>query len=70
MSAASIDRSWHRAKASDAIKGKSTTKPSPLLRSSIKIRKAATRSRPHRGFRARLRRELRSVADSASSPAP
>ena len=40
MSAASIDRYLRPAKAKDHIKGKSTTKPSPLLRSSVKIRKA------------------------------
>jgi hypothetical protein len=40
MSAASIDRYLRPAKAKDQIKGKSTTKPSPLLRSSVKIRKA------------------------------
>ena len=41
MSAASIDRYLKPAKAKDQIKGVSTTKPSPLLRSSIKIRKAS-----------------------------
>src|ERR1043166_4238361 len=41
MSAASIDRYLRPVKAKDQIKGKSTTKPSPLLRSSVKIRKAA-----------------------------
>jgi hypothetical protein len=40
MSAASIDRYLRPVKAKDQIKGKSTTKPSPLLRSSVKIRKA------------------------------
>ena len=40
MSAASIDRYLKPAKATDQIRGVSTTKPSPLLRSSIKIRKA------------------------------
>jgi len=43
MSAASIDRYLRPAKATDQIKGVATTKPSPLLRSSIKIRKAGTR---------------------------
>jgi hypothetical protein len=38
ISPASIDRYLRPAKAKDQIKGKSTTKPSPLLRSSIKIR--------------------------------
>lgn len=49
MSAASIDRYLKPAKATDQIRGVSTTKPSPLLRSSIKIRRAAQRSRPSRG---------------------
>lgn len=40
MSAASIDRYLEPAKAKDRIKGVATTKPSPRLRSSIKIRKA------------------------------
>jgi hypothetical protein len=41
MSAASIDRYLKPAKATDQLRGKSTTKPSPLLRSSIKIHSAA-----------------------------
>ena len=40
MSAASIDRYLAPARAKDAIGGVSTTKPSPLLRSSIAIRRA------------------------------
>jgi hypothetical protein len=40
MSSATIDRYLRGAKSRDQIKGKSTTRPSPLLRSSIKIRKA------------------------------
>ena len=40
MSAASIDRYLAPARATDQIRGASTTKPSPLLRSSIHIRKA------------------------------
>ena len=38
MSAASIDRYLKPAKATDQIRGVTTTKPSPLLRSAIKIR--------------------------------
>jgi hypothetical protein len=38
MSPASIDRYLKPAKATDQIKGAATTKPSPLLRSAIKIR--------------------------------
>ena len=41
MSAASVDRYLAPAKATDQLRGKSTTKPSPLLRSSITIRKSA-----------------------------
>jgi len=40
MSAATIDRYLAPAKAKDQVKGKTTTKPSPLLRSSVKVRKA------------------------------
>jgi len=50
MSAASIDRYLAPAKAKDAIKGKSTTKPSPLLRNSIKIRKADDEAETEPGF--------------------
>lgn len=49
MSSATIDRYLRPAKARDQIKGKSTTKASPLLRSSVKIRKATDRSRHLRG---------------------
>lgn len=50
MSAATIDRYLKAAKATDAIKGVSTTKPSPLLRSSIKIRKAGDEVEAEPGF--------------------
>ena len=50
MSAASIDRYLAPAKASDQIRGVSTTKPSPLLRSSIKIRKAGDEVEAEPGF--------------------
>lgn len=50
MSSASIDRYLAPAKAKDQIKGKSTTKPSPLLRSSIKIRKAGDEVEAEPGF--------------------
>jgi hypothetical protein len=50
MSAASIDRYLRPAKAKDQIKGKSTTKPSPLLRSSVKIRKATDEVETSPGF--------------------
>lgn len=50
MSAASIDRYLAGARATDQIKGKSTTKPSPLLRSSIKIRKAGDEVESEPGF--------------------
>jgi hypothetical protein len=50
MSAASIDCYLKGAKASDQIKGISTTKPSPLLRSSIKIRKAGDEVEAEPGF--------------------
>lgn len=50
MSAASIDRYLKPAKAKDAIGGVSTTKPSPLLRSSIKIRKAGGEVEDEPGF--------------------
>ena len=50
MSAASIDRYLRPAKATDRIKGVTTTKPSPLLRSSIKIRKAGDEVEAEPGF--------------------
>jgi hypothetical protein len=50
MSSASIDRYLAPAKASDQIRGVSTTKPSPLLRSSIKIRKAGDEVEAEPGF--------------------
>ena len=50
MSAASIDRYLRGAKASDQIKGVSTTKPSPLLRSAIKVRKAGDEVEAEPGF--------------------
>jgi len=50
MSPASIDRYLKPAKATDQIRGVSTTKPSPLLRSSIKIRKAGDEVEAEPGF--------------------
>lgn len=50
MSPASIDRYLKPAKATDQIKGASTTKPSPLLRSAIKIRKAGDEVEAEPGF--------------------
>jgi hypothetical protein len=50
MSAASIDRYLKSAKATDQIRGVSTTKPSPLLRSSIKVRKAGDEVEAEPGF--------------------
>lgn len=50
MSAASIDRYLRPAKATDQIRGVSTTKPSPLLRSSIQIRRAGDEVEAEPGF--------------------
>ncbi len=50
MSAATIDRYLKGAKATDQIRGVSTTKPSPLLRSSIKVRKAGDEVETEPGF--------------------
>ncbi|MBX9719481.1 MAG: integrase, partial [Microbacteriaceae bacterium] len=50
MSAATIDRYLAPAKAKDCIKGKITTKPSPLLRSLVKIRKATDEIEAAPGF--------------------
>jgi len=50
MSAATIDRYLKPARAKDQIKGKSMTKPSPLLRYSIKIRKAGDEVEAEPGF--------------------
>lgn len=50
MSSASIDRYLKPAKATDQIRGVSTTKPSPLLRSSIAIRRAGDEVEAEPGF--------------------
>jgi hypothetical protein len=50
MSAATIDRYLAPVKAKDQVKGKSTTNPSPLLRSSIKIRKSTDEIEATPGF--------------------
>ena len=50
MSAASIDRYLRGAKAADQVRGVSTTKPSPLLRSSIQIRRAGDEVEAEPGF--------------------
>jgi hypothetical protein len=50
MSAASIDRYLKPAKAKDQLRGTATTKPSPLLRSSIKVRKAGDEVEAEPGF--------------------
>jgi hypothetical protein len=50
MSSASIDRYLRGAKATEQIRGVSATKPSPLLRSSIKIRKACDEVEAEPGF--------------------
>ena len=50
MSAASIDRYLKPAKATDQVRGVATTKPSPLLRSSIKIRRAGDEVEAEPGF--------------------
>jgi hypothetical protein len=50
MSPATIDRYLRTAKATDQVRGVSTTKPSPLLRSSIKIRKAGDEVEAEPGF--------------------
>lgn len=50
MSSATIDRYLRPAKSADQIKGKSATKASPLLRSSITIRKATDEVEASPGF--------------------
>jgi len=50
MSAATIDRYLADARAAEQLRGKSTTKPSPLLRTSIKIRKAGDEVEAEPGF--------------------
>ncbi|MHB1068210.1 MAG: DDE-type integrase/transposase/recombinase [Candidatus Nanopelagicales bacterium] len=50
MSSASIDRYLKPAKATDQIRGRSTTKPSPLLRSSIQVRRATDEVEAEPGF--------------------
>lgn len=50
MSSATIDRYLRPVKARDQIKGKQTTKASPLLRSAIKVRKATDEVEASPGF--------------------
>jgi hypothetical protein len=50
MSAASIDRYLKPARAKDQVRGVATTRPSPLLRSSVKIRKAGDEAEGEPGF--------------------
>ena len=50
MSPASIDRYLKGAKATDQLRGKTTTKPSPLLRSSIQVRRAGDDVEAEPGF--------------------
>lgn len=50
MSAATIDRYLAPARAKDPLRGLSTTKPSPLLRSSITVRKAGDEVEASPGF--------------------
>ncbi|WP_235272478.1 integrase catalytic domain-containing protein [Microbacterium profundi] len=50
MSAATIDRYLAPAKAKDSLRGISTTKPSPLLRNSITVRKAGDEVEDTPGF--------------------
>ena len=50
MSAATIDRYLKPLKEGTNLKGAATTKPSPLLRSSIKIRKAGDEMENRPGF--------------------
>lgn len=50
VSPATIDRYLRTAKATDQIRGVSTTKPSPLLRSSITVRKAGDEVEAEPGF--------------------
>ena len=50
MSAATIDRYLAPARAKDQISGVSTTKPSPLLRNSVKVRKAGDEVEDEPGF--------------------
>ena len=50
MSAATIDRYLAPARAKDQVRGKTTTKPSLMLRNSIKIRKATDETENEPGF--------------------
>lgn len=70
MSAATVDRYLRPARDRMRLKGISTTKASPLLRTSIKIRTVAdeTDGRPERSRRTRWRTAGR--RSSVSSPAP
>jgi hypothetical protein len=65
---APIDRYLAPVKAKDHVKGKSTTEPSPLLRSSVKIQGYRRNRSCARIFRGRHGRALRSDAQSRVRP--
>ena len=69
-SAASIDRYLKSVKAKDQISGVSTTKPSPLLRSSITIRKATDEIEPSQASSKVTRSLIAGRHSKASSPEP
>lgn len=70
MSAASIDRYLKTAKAKDQISGVSTTKPSPLLRNSIKVRRAGDEVERSRGSSRATPSPIAVRRSKASSPTP
>lgn len=70
MSAASIDRYLKTAKAKDQISGVSTTKPSPLLRNSIKVRRAGDEVEAERGSSRATPSPIAVRRSKASSPTP
>jgi len=71
MSAATIDRYLKPAQATDQIKGVATTRPSPLLSASIKVRKAGDEEEAKTWVLRRLhRRALRTDAERGIRPHP
>ena len=70
MSAATIDRYLKTAKAKDQISGVSTTKPSPLLRNSITVRRAGDEVEAEPGFSKVTPSRTAAPPSKESSPGP
>ncbi len=70
LSAATIDRYLGPARARDSLRGKSTTKPSPLLRNSITVRRAGDEVEDAPGFSRAKQLPIVGRLSRASLPEP